>query len=624
MVVNEAAHGNAFALFDEQDLAGDPRAGSKAQPKTTWSEGVDKLYYPLTAFVDLGADYQMTDICVYDSNGVGDFRVESGTPFHWKPLLTDPLNNYLTWNSHAVDVRTRYLRFTIVDPGMNVPEIVLYGKALGPIQPAKAPAPKPHKRPTMDQFIGTNAFIDDPLDKMQAVGFVREYHNWSWDAGDGKADAPAYPNNLVAFNPSSAAGGNYWFFDDYYAKLKNAGITVCPAIQGNVKWLAGDDAHMSDKVGAPGKDPSDPASYAAHADHMFQFAARYGAANVPDNLLKLAANQPRKSGLGLLRYFENQNEPDAWWHGRAGYANPYELAAQCSADYDGHQKAMGVTFGVKNADPSAKLVLSGLAGVNLDYIKAMKVWADWNRHGDFPADVINLHHYSNNAAGQTSGQIGVCPEADGLKDMMKNVVDYCERELPGREVWLTEFGYDTHPASVQRAPAIGETSAEEVQARWIVRSYLVLAAAGVDRAAQFMLRDTNPKDPTQFSTSGLVTQKGEWKPKPSWYYTATLKNRLTGMRFDGEVRSGNPQVWIYRFRADNGKGAYAVWCPKTENAKVSAFRLPKLTASKSATLVEMVNGQTSGQASALAVTNGAVTVDVSERPVMILVDTLSR
>ncbi|MEO7718660.1 MAG: hypothetical protein ABIY70_20880 [Capsulimonas sp.] len=93
MVVNEGAHGNAFALFDEQDLAGDPRAGSKAQPKTTWSEGVDKLYYPLTAFVDLGADYQMTDICVYDSNGVGDFRVESGTPFHWKPLLTDPLNN---------------------------------------------------------------------------------------------------------------------------------------------------------------------------------------------------------------------------------------------------------------------------------------------------------------------------------------------------------------------------------------------------------------------------------------------------------------------------------------------------------------------------------------------------
>ena len=474
----------------------------------------------------------------------------------------------------------------------------------------------------MDQFIGTNAFIDDPLDKMSAVGYVREYHNWSWDAGDGKADAPAYPHNVVAFNPSSAAGGNFWFFDDYYAKLKNAGVTVCPAIQGNIKWLAGDDAHMSDKVAAPGTDAADPASYAAHADHMFQFAARYGAAKVPDKLLKLAANQPRKSGLGLLRYYENQNEPDAWWHGRAGYASPYELAAQCSADDDGDQKRMGAIFGVKNADPSAKLVLSGLAGINLDYIKAMKVWADWNRHGDFPADVINLHHYSNNGADQTSGQVGVSPEADNLKDKMHEIVDYCRRYLPGREVWLTEFGYDTHPGSVQRAPAIGTTSAEEVQARWLLRSYLVLAAAGVDRAAQYMLRDTNPNDATQFATSGLVTQKGEWTPKPAWYYTYTLKNRLTGMRFDGEVPSGSPRVWIYRFRADNGKGAYVVWSPTAENAAIAKFHLPKITPSKSATLVEFAAGETGGKASALTVTNGSVTIDVIERPVIILVDAL--
>ncbi|BDI29318.1 hypothetical protein CCAX7_13690 [Capsulimonas corticalis] len=624
MVVNESAQGDAFALFDEQALAGDPRAGSKAEPKTFWTAGWNKIYYPLTAFVDLGAEYQMTDICVYDTTGVGDFHIESGTPFHWKPLLTDPLNHYQTWNIHPVDVRARYLRFTIADPGMQVPEIVLYGKPLGPISAVKIPAPTPHLRPTMDQFIGTNAFIDDPLDKMSVAGYVREYHNWSWDSGDGNAGAPAYPHNLDAFNPSSAAGGNFWFFDDYYAKLKKAGITVCPAIQGNVKWLAGDDAHMNDKAAAPGQDAADPKSYAAHADHLFQFAARYGAARVPDALLKLAANQPRKSGLGLLSYYENQNEPDGWWRGREGYSSPYELAAQCSADDDGDQKRMGATFGVKNADPGAKLVLSGLAGTNLDYIKAMKVWADWNRHGDFPADVINLHHYSNNAADQKSGQVGVCPEADGLKEKMRAIVDYCSRYLPGREVWLTEFGYDTHPASVQRAPAIGSASAEEVQARWIVRSYLLLAAAGVDRAAQYMLRDVNPADATQFSTSGLVTQKGEWRPKPAWYYTYTLKNRLAGMRFDGEVPSGNPKVWIYRFRSSAGKGAYVLWSPTAENAAVAAFRSPKFTLSQAATLVEFANGETNGKASPLVVTHGSVSVDVSEYPVIVLVDALAR
>jgi hypothetical protein len=49
----------------------------------------------------------------------------------------------------------------------------------------------------MDELIGTNAFIDDPLDKMQAVNFIREFHNWSWDTGK-----TAFPNNALAFNPS--------------------------------------------------------------------------------------------------------------------------------------------------------------------------------------------------------------------------------------------------------------------------------------------------------------------------------------------------------------------------------------------------------------------------------------
>jgi hypothetical protein len=36
-----------------------------------------------------------------------------------------------------------------------------------------------------------------------------------------------------------------------------------------------------------------------------------------------------------------------------GYSTPYEFAARSSADYDGHRKALGDTFGIKNADPNA-------------------------------------------------------------------------------------------------------------------------------------------------------------------------------------------------------------------------------------------------------------------------------
>jgi hypothetical protein len=154
-----------------------------------------------------------------------------------------------------------------------------------------------------------------------------------------------------------------------------------------------------------------------------------------------------------------------------------------------------------------------------------------------------------------------------------------------------------------------------------VRSYLATAAAGVQRAAQYMLRDVDGAKPGKYSSSGLVSPKGEWKPKTAWYYTYTLKNRLAGMRFAGEVPSGNPKVWIYKFRSDKGNGAYVVWCPTAENAMVENFSLPIGTA-QSATLIQFVNGETSGQASALTPAGGSFALTVSELPTLVLVDSI--
>lgn len=602
MVLNEAAHGDAFQLFDEPDAS---------DPKTPWDGGYNQLYYPLSAWVDLGAVYQIREIAVYDSNGTGNFQVESGQPFGWQPLFSDPLTNYQQWNRHEVNVRTRFLHFILPDPGTRVPEVHIFGRPLAPPVAVKAPVQRPHLLPTMDALIGTNAFIDDPLDKMSALGWVREYHNWSWDEGD---SPQPFPRNRLAFNPSYAGGGG-WNFDDYYRKLKAAGVTVCPAIQGSVSWVTKDE--NATPVDAGG-DAAKPSSYRAHADEMFQFAARYGSRKVADSKLKLAPNQPRLSGLNLLRYYENANEPDAWWHGRGGYSTPFELAARCSADYDGDQGKMGDSFGVKTADPNAQMVVGGLAGLNLNYLRAMKAWADWNRGGSFPADALNVHHYSNDAGqGQEGlGKVGISPEADHLEDQLRELVAFRNRELPGKELWFTEFGYDTHPTSVQRAPVVGTADAQETQARWIVRSYLAAAAAGVDRAAQYMLRDVNPTDATQYSASGLVTQKGEWKPKTAWFYTATLKSRLMGMRFDREIVSNNPKVRVLRFKNDQGKTAFVVWCPTSDDTVVPDFRFS--ISVLRATLVTLQNGQTSGAATQAHVAKGIVTLEASEKPAIVL------
>ncbi|MFD0715406.1 fibronectin type III domain-containing protein [Paenibacillus sp. GCM10027626] len=621
MILNEATNGDATLLVDEQDLAGDPKAGAGGHPVTYWNPGYFEGYYPASAVIDLGTDYQLTDVYLYDGSGGGKMSVLAGTPFNWTHLFDDPLSQQNKWIAHPINITTRYVQVKFDGCCRNMHEIVLYGTPLG--TPAPPPASTPHTPPTMDQLMGVNAFIDDPQDKMQAAGFVREYHNWFWDEGDAwdfqnhSTVYPGYPNNANKFNPSYGGGGG-WNFDAYYQSLKGAGLTVVPAIQGSVDWLSDGFGH---KPVSSGKDALLPSSYAEHADHMFQFAARYGSTVVADSKLKLAAGQARSTGLNTLQYFEDWNEQDANWSGRMSYFTPYEYAAMASADYDGHQGAMGNTYGVKNADPNAKMVMGGLADPDLDYIKALKFWSDWNRRGSLPFDVVNVHLYNNKPSG--SGYVGISPEEGKFKEQLEQFVDYRNRYLPGKEMWITEFGYDTHPGSDQRSPEIGPNSQFEVQAQWLVRSYLAAAAAGVDKAVMFMLRDEQ-YIPEKFQNSGLITNKATGSvPKISWYYVYTLKNRLSGMRYLAEENSGNANVKIYKFKsANSSSGAYVIWCPTSNNTTVNGYQLQLAGTSTSATQVALANGNTNGVQSNLTISGGKVTVNVSERPIFVMVDNI--
>ena len=616
MVTNENLYGDAGALVNEQGAVDDPGNGAPGTaPSSDWvaTMGFNAIAYPASAFIDLGVEHQISKICLYDSTGSGDLVVSRGVPFSWTPVLTEPLTGYNSWKTHNVNFSTRYLRFTFASANGRMPEVVLYGTATGTPTPTPVPTatPTPRPLPLMEQFLGTNAFFDDPVEKAAAVGVVREYHNWRWN----ESDTLTYPNNLKLFNPNSFGGR----FDDYYSAMKGAGITVSPCIQDSILPLVGGDANkIAGKPILPGSDPLLPSSYIVHADAMYQFAARYGFTKVPDANLRVAAGQPRTSGARLVSYFENWNEPDKNWKGRDGNFTPYELAAMSSADYDGHRGAMGTTFGVKQADPTAKFVMGGLAFPKAGYLSLMKLWADYNRGGQFPADVINVHHYSNNGADQTSGTVGISPEDDNLKGKMAALVAWRDANVPAAEFWLSEFGYDVNPGSVQRAPAIGATTPEETQGRWLVRSYLALAAARVDKAMGYMLRDVDVNSATRFNSSGLVTKKGEWTPRPSWFYTYTFKNRLGKMRFVGEIASGDTNVLIYKFADSNGANcAYAVWCRTSNNTQIPNYQLQLPGNTTGAKRIDLVSGDTDGVETTLALTNYRATVTVSELPIFV-------
>ena len=489
--------------------------------------------------------------------------------------------------------------------------------------------PPPSGRATLAQFMGVNALINDPIDKLAAIGNVREYHQWQWCEGNGDTAYPGYPNNKLSFS----LWGGFWDFDAYYQGLQAKGVFASPVIQGGVKFVNGGNVPPT----AAGKTSTDPSAYVAHADFMFQYAARYGRTKVDDKLLKLAADQKRLTGLGTLGYLEDFNEQDASWILPGGKLlfSADEYSAMASADYDGDQGKLGKTVGVKNADPTMKMVMAGLAGQGNDivawekfiesYLDGIRAWSTAHRGGSFPADVVNLHYYSfgPDPFGTAAPRPAVSPEDDKVRETMSLLKKYRDEKLPGKELWITEFGYDTDALSRLHAPALGKNSAAVVQGQWLVRYYLALLGAGFDRAFMFILDD--PCDGSdchvQFGTSGITTGKDKWDPKPGFYFLATLRARLGAYAFDSDVASGDPNVRIMKLVTPgaSAKTAYVVWAPTSKDTTVTGYSLAIGSATK-ATLVTLADKAMNGTEAPLGVSSGKVKVDVGETPSIVFVE----
>lgn len=467
-------------------------------------------------------------------------------------------------------------------------------------------------------FTGVNANIgNDPAD-LAPLGWTREYHNWGWIA-DNFAGGPAYPDMLYTF-----MNFNGWDWDVFFSEIEAQGGHAFPAVQGPVPWI-GDSALPPVQ---PGDDKTQAASYVAHGDAMFQIAARYGSTMVPDAQLKLKSGQTRSTGLGTVRYFEDFNEQD-----NVAAFTPDAFAAMASADYDGHQGSLGPTIGVKNADPNAKLVMGGLSGKYpttnwvqsiTDFLDGMRTWSDANRGGSFPADVVNVHLYS---FGPGNGMPAVSPEADHVKEKLDAIVAYRDQHLPGKELWWTEFGYDTDANSILGVPALGDNSRFVVQGQWLVRDFLLALASGYDRATMFEIDDTcSTSDPNcntqgQFVTCGLID--GDGHKKAAWYFIAAFRARLSSMVFQSAETSGSDDVMIYAFRdAEGPGGALVVWAPTSEAKVVSGYSLALPSGASTAKAVTLVDGEQNGVETALTVSGGHASLDVTETPTIVLVDAM--
>lgn len=201
------------------------------------------------------------------------------------------------------------------------------------------------------------------------------------------------------------------------------------------------------------------------------------------------------------------------------------------------------------------------------------------------------------------------------------MIQWRNENEPSNEVWVTEFGYDSNADSPNRVPEFAGFDQQEVQAQWNLRTFLILSSTGVDRAAHFMIRDVDPGGTEQrWADCGLTLSAAEdYVPKTSWYYVYTTKNTLKDMYFE-TVISESPETWVYRYVNEAGdKYVYAMWCP-TSTGFEKSYRLNIPGEPTRVKMVELMDGSIEGIESPVTVSSNNATINVTERPVFVIVD----
>ncbi len=599
-----------LALFDEQYGVGDPRSDLDNGIFPSFPSSVVTVYdadgngditiedraheYEIT--IDLGAEHYVESVYAFFDKAAYTIILETGTPFNYDNTVTYTSDS-IGWKRIEIDAFTRHINVRY-DNGQAATELLVYGARTGEYDVVNT---EKHEYKDFSYYLGMNGNQSDKSSTLSCTSYFRDYINWLWCF-----DKSVFPNT-----PGTSFTGMGSGYDSRYRSLKRMGIDAVPC------FMFGANDFEIEKI----EDFTKPESYVMYGEFLFQSALRFGYnANNTKDMIKVLGLQKRFN-LDAISWIEAGNEPNG--EGNDGFS-PYELGALTSTSYDGHCNTVvsptGSGVGVINANSGVKMAMAGLAGVGVRYIQAMSFWMEYNRpDGQLALDAFNVHTYCKKLITYNGYQVyvGVCPEIGKITEYVEQLCDWRDKYHPDKEVWVTEFGWDTNTSyATENAchPYAGFT-ARQLQAMWLVRAYFMFASVGVDRAAMYMAPDLGDEATStgKYGTSGVITSKGEYKD--SYYYLNTLKNTMSDMHFAEIIDSGNENVWIYRFENGEGRSCYALWCPTMDDIRVDGYTLD--IDGTSATLTQFANLEMSGISSELTVTDGTVTVNVSEVPILV-------
>ncbi len=379
------------------------------------------------------------------------------------------------------------------------------------------PAPDPDTLPVpLDQpqqvgFFGMNTYItglerneedgDSGVARLVALGrdagveWAREELSWA---------------NL---EPHEKGEMNYQYYDERVLQLAQAGYGIVGAVQTTPGWArVADCESRAGRIADYWCPPANPQDF---ADFMATLVEHYDGDGIDD-----APGSPR------VAVWQIWNEPSTrgTWPG-----SPAEYGAVLAAGYEA----------AKRADPSAIVITGGVYlydGMGTDpndglpflnaAIAAVPAAAT-------SFDALAIHPYMPTAAPDAPVIFSTITMWGRIATAQNWLQAY---PIGGtvRPLWISEVGWSTCQPE-QRGCNGDVAMSEEQQASYLVRTYALALAQGVQHVSYFQLEDKFDGDSGVFwgEASVLDTDGNDYRPKPAYHAYRVLKQQLDGMQFRG-------------------------------------------------------------------------------------------
>lgn len=211
--------------------------------------------------------------------------------------------------------------------------------------------------------------------------------------------------------------------------------------------------------------------------------------------------------------------------------------------------------GIREGNPRVKIVTC-----NVEAGPSDRYWKSANLFTNTPElfDVLQIHRYA--IAEQWPVWRRTYPENPKVPFLssIQHLLDWRDAKAKGKEVWVTEFGWDCSTKKPDPKGPMGKWvgSTDEEQARWLVRSFFLFAQMGVDKAFVYFFNDKD--EPSLHACSGLTRN---FQPKPAFHSVAWMLRSLADYRFARAIRQSLDDGYVFEFTP--GKAGdpvvWAVW-----------------------------------------------------------------